>query len=156
MRLLIGRSQDVARFVADLIPRCRERGFGNCSAIGVLDADNRLVGGMVYHDWDPGAGVIEFSGAAVSPRWLTRPVLHRLFSYPFDELGCQLVATRNSARNTRLHRQLKAYGFERFDIPRLFGRDEDAVVWTLTVEGWRANRFNRRDAVEQAQSADAA
>jgi RimJ/RimL family protein N-acetyltransferase len=53
-----------------------------------------------------------------------------------------MVMTRNSADNKRLHRQLARYGFTRWDVPRLFGRDEDGVFWTLTDDAWRANNFH--------------
>ena len=113
--------------------------------LGILEGD-ALIAVVVYHDWDPLAGVIEFSGASVSRRWLTRPVIKQIFGFPFEGLGCQMVVTRNSAgrRQAHLHRILTAYGFRKILIPRLFGRDEDAFVFTLTDEEWRANKFNRR------------
>lgn len=146
MKLLYGHDEQVAKFVADLVPRVRGRGFGKCAAIGVLDHEDRLVGGMVFSSWWPEANTIEMSGAAITPKWLTRSILDQLFSYAFDQIGVQMMVTRNSATNTRLHRQLKAYGFDRFDIPRLLGRDEDGVIWTLTEEAYRANRFHRGQA----------
>lgn len=144
MKLLYGESDRVARFVAIHIPDVSPYGFGGhkCQAIGVTTDAGELVGGMVFHEWWPEHGTIEFSGAATTPRWLTRRILDELFGYAFDEVGAQLLITRNSARNHRLHRQLKAYGFDRIDIPRLFGRDEDGVVWTLTAEAYRAGRFH--------------
>ncbi len=39
---------------------------------------------------------------------------------------------------------LKSYGFADYYIPRSRGRDEDEIVWTLTVEGWRFNGFSWR------------
>lgn len=146
MRLLYGHDASVSKFVADMIPQVREHGFGECRAIGVIDADGLLKGGMVFHHWWPEAGTIEFSGAALTPKWLTRHILDRMFGYAFDVVGVQMLVTRNSGTNTRLHRQLKAYGFDRFDIPRLFGRGEDGVMWTLTEEQYRAGRFHARKA----------
>lgn len=72
---------------------------------------------------------------------MTRAILNELFGYAFNKIGCQMVVTRNSVTNTRLHRQLKAYGFTRFDVPRLFGRDEDGVFWTLTDSDWKQSRY---------------
>ena len=66
-----------------------------------------------------------------------------MFAYPFEHLGCQMTVTRNSARNRRLHRQLSAYGFQSFLVPRLRGRAEDEMIWTLTDDEWRANGFHR-------------
>ena len=146
MRLLYGHDAAVSKFVSDLIPQVREHGFGECRAIGVLNADGLLIGGMVFHHYWPEAGTIEFSGAALTPKWLTPHILDRMFSYAFDIAGVQLLITRNSGTNKRLHRQLAAYGFERFDIPRMFGRDEDGVFWTLTEEAFRAGKFHARQA----------
>lgn len=136
----------MAKFVADLIPQVREHGFGACRAIGVINSDGLLIGGMVFHHYWPEAGTIEFSGAALTPKWLTRSILDAMFGYAFDGVGVQMLVTRNSAANTRLHRQLTAYGFDRFDIPRMFGRDKDGVYWTLTEETFRAGRFRVRQA----------
>ena len=86
MTPLYGHSALVADFVAKLIPGC-ERGFGACTAIGVIDDDLKLVAGWVYHNWHPEAGVIEISGASVNRRWLTRHVLRALFAYPFGKGG---------------------------------------------------------------------
>ena len=141
MKLLFGHSDAVERFVAGLIPRCAD-GFGPCQAIGVIDNDGKLIAGWVWHGWDPSAETIEFSGASLTPHWMTRDILHGLFSYAFDEVGCQMVLTRNSEGNKRLHRQLARYGFTRWDVPRLFGRGENGVFWTLTDDAWRANNFH--------------
>lgn len=132
--------QAVETLVADLVPRCRT-GFGACKTWGVLDEHGRLVAGWVWNNWDPDAGTMEFSGASVTPKWMTRRILHRLFAYAFEDADCQMILTRNSAVNERLHDQLFAFGFDRFDIPRLFGREEDGVVWSLTDDQWRASRF---------------
>ena len=156
MKLLFGHSDAVERFVAGLIPRCAD-GFGPCQAIGVIDNDGRLLAGWVWHGWDPSAETMEFSGASLTPHWMTQDILHKLFSYAFDEVGCQMVLTRNSEGNKRLHRQLARYGFTRWDVPRLFGRRENGVFWTLTDDDWRANNFHPgTKSHEQTQTADAA
>jgi RimJ/RimL family protein N-acetyltransferase len=156
MKLLFGHSDTVERFVAGLIPRCAD-GFGPCQAIGVIDNDGKLLAGWVWHGWDPSAETMEFSGASLTPHWMTQDILHKLFAYAFDEIGCQMVLTRNSEGNKRLHRQLARYGFTRWDVPRLFGRRENGVFWTLTDDDWRANNFHPgTKSHEQTQTADAA
>nr|WP_244498449.1 GNAT family protein [Aureimonas ureilytica] len=117
--------------------------FANARGIGVLDDDGRLVAGVLYHGWEPEAGVIEMSSASLSRRWLTRPVLDAIFRYPFEGIGCQLVALRVSERNTHLHRILRAFGFAEFFIPRLRGRDEGEIIFTLTDDAWRSGRFQK-------------
>ena len=152
MRLLYAYSETVADFVCKII--ALPRGFGNCKAIGVIDDDGRLVAGMVYHNWSPETGVIEMSGASTTPKWLTRPVLQAVFAYPF-EIDCQMVVMRVSEHDKRLRRQLTSYGFKPHEIPRLRGREESEIIFTLTDDDWKAGKFMR---VEngQAQSTDAA
>jgi hypothetical protein len=65
---IFGHDEAVARFVADLIPECRLRGFGKCRAIGIADAEGKLLGGLVYRNWCPEVGTIEISGAAGKPK----------------------------------------------------------------------------------------
>ena len=140
MKLLYGHSEEVAAFVVKIIGL--PRGFGNCKAIGVLDDDGRLICGFVYHNWSPEAGVIEMSIASTTRRWLTRRVMRAAFAYPF-EIDCQMVVMRLSARDKRLHHQLKSCGFKPYKIPRLRGREEDEIIFTLTDDDWKAGRFMR-------------
>lgn len=144
MQCVFQPREEIKAFIGANIPRCAERGLPpKGSAIGVVKGDE-LIGGFFYHDYDPDAGVIEISGASTDKGWLTRLVLFTLFSYPFLDLGCQMVAMRHSANDKPLARMLRAYGFKQVVIPRLFGRHEDAIVSTLTVEDWLNNGFHKR------------
>ncbi|MEL6758230.1 MAG: N-acetyltransferase, partial [Pseudomonadota bacterium] len=40
------------------------------AAVGIRSNDGQLVAGWVWHNYFPEAGTIEFSGAAISPRWI--------------------------------------------------------------------------------------
>jgi len=140
-----GHDELIADFVANLIPRCRDRGFGKCKAIGVIDVEGRLIAGMVYNNWNPEAGVIEMSGACLPGKyWLTRETLRRIYRYPFQQCGCQLVIMQVSADDTVLLGVLLALGYELRPVPRLFGRDKDAVLCTLTDDAWKDNRITKR------------
>lgn len=139
MTPLYGQDARVSDFVAQHIPGC-ERGFSASSkAIGVLDGE-KLIAGMVYHNWAPEAGVMELSGASIDRRWLQRPILHAIFDYPFTDVGCQMVVMRVSELNTSLHRILRGLQFDEYRIPRLRGRDEDEIIFTLTVENWQSHQ----------------
>ncbi|HEX3412884.1 MAG TPA: hypothetical protein VHT00_14285 [Stellaceae bacterium] len=156
---LYGHDETVAHFVATLIPHCR-RGFApTAKAIGVLDQDGLLIAGIVYHNYDPEAELIEISGAALPGRqWLTRGTLARMFQYPFHQCGCQMVVQRTPADDERLLYVLSRYGYGLITIPRLFGRDRDGVVCLLTREAWENNKFNKRlkHHLEPAQIEEAA
>ena len=140
-----GHDLIVAHFTAQLIPQC-QRGFGdNIRAIGVIDAAGNLIAGIVYHNWDPEAGVIELSGAALpGVNWLTRETLKRMFQFPFLQCNCQMVVQRTPADDRRLLGILAAYGYDLVAVPRLFGRNRDGVICCLTREAWAGNKFNRR------------
>ena len=134
-------NQIMADFAANLIwPDGRK--FGECTTLGMIE-DDVLIGVAVFHNYDPVAKTIEYSGASKSERWLTKKSVRAIFSYMFDDIGCQMVVTRNSERNTRLHRQLEAYGHQPHRIERLRGVTEAEIVWTLTREQWNGNKFNK-------------
>jgi RimJ/RimL family protein N-acetyltransferase len=137
----------VKELVGALIPHLYGRGVPkNSTAIGVATDDGLIVGGFVYHDHDTVAGLIEITGASVSKRWLTRDTLYALFSYPFEQLQCQMVFMKCMASDTALGRILMAYGFEPHPIERMFGRGKNGVIYTLTVEAWKANGFHKENA----------
>lgn len=142
-----GHDQIVADFVARLIPHCH-RGFGpHAKAMGVVDANGAgvLLAGIVWHNWDPEAGIIEISGAALPGQpWLTRETIRRMYQYPFHVCGCQMVVQRTPIDDERLLAMLARYGYAFIKIPRLFGRGRDGVICCLTKEAWQANRFNKR------------
>ena len=139
--LLYGHSAAVANWVAQHIPGC-EAGFHKPVAIGVIE-DERLIGGTVFHNWNPAAGVIEMSSAGSSPRWLHPKMLRAIFAYPFEQIGCQMVVLRVSERNARMVRIAERFGFSGHLIPRLRGRDEAEWVFTLTDDDWRKHPFTR-------------
>jgi RimJ/RimL family protein N-acetyltransferase len=155
--LVYGHDDEVATLVAALIEGCDKADFGGCAAIGVAD-DRRLVGGFVFHNYNPAAGVMEISFAGMRRGWLSRRVLHAAFFYVFDELGCQLAVARTPASRKPALRIARAYGFEQVRVPRLFGRYEDGIISTLTAQAWRANGFHKENAHGQKieQGAEAA
>ena len=131
------RRPEILRFVNERIDE--DFTLETSMPVGVVDRQGRLVAGWIWHNYDPKSGVIEFSGAADTARWMTRSILHELFKYAFT--NAQMVITRNSETNTRLHRQLEAFGFSCIVLPRLFGRTEDCFYWYLTEESWCRSRF---------------
>jgi hypothetical protein len=140
---LYGADKLIADFVAQMIPHCR-RGFGSdARSIGVMKNGN-LIAGLVYHNYDVDAGWIELSGAAIDKSWLTRETIARMYRYPFNQLGVQMLMQRTPIDDESLLRQLAAYDYTFIKIPRMFGRDRDGVLCLLTYEDWCDNRFNKR------------
>jgi RimJ/RimL family protein N-acetyltransferase len=140
-------NQAIAAFVADHIDGC-ERGFADFTTMGVMEIGGvteagRLIAGVVYHNYAPEAGVIELSAASTSKRWLTRPVLKAMFGYAFDEIGCQMAVLRVSEENRGMADIARRFGFTSYRIPRLRGRGEAEIIFTLTDDDWRAHPVNR-------------
>lgn len=145
MNIVFGCDREVGSWVASRIANC-VRGFGPSSAIGIEDEGN-LIAGVVYHDYSPESGVIEISAASESKKWLSRPNLYVIFSYPFDQLKVQMVVMRTEASNKQsngrgIERISKSYGFSQINIPRLYGRAKDGILHTLTEEAWRSNGYH--------------
>jgi len=140
-----GHDALVSKFVADLIPTVRERGFAKCTTMGVIDATGKLIGGVIYHNWEPDARIIEMSVAAIpGSNWLSRETVRRMYSYPFHELDCQMVVNRMDIDNERLLSQCARLGYDFIKFPRMLGPDHDGVIGQLTREAWEANKFNQR------------
>lgn len=110
--------------------------------MGVFD-DGALIGGTIYHNWAPENGVIELTSAAVSRRWLSRPVIRAIFDLPFRRFGCQVVVLRVSERNDNMIHIARSFGFDEHFIPRLCGRDEGQFVFTLNDDQWAKSKFRK-------------
>ena len=120
----------------------RHRTFGPARALAIAES-GKVVAAVIYHNWDDESGVIELSAASDTPRWLTRRVLKTMFEYPFLDLGCQAVVMRVGDDGHNLARILPVYGFKRYDIPRLRGRDKTEQIYVLSDDDWKANKFNK-------------
>lgn len=146
IEIVYGQSGLIAGWVAQAMKDpAYERGFGNCTAIGVAE-NGDLIGGTVFHNFSPETGTIEMSSAAVSPRWLAPKMLRAIFGYVFDQLGCQAVIMRVRETNIRMVRIAEKFGFAGHLLPRLSGRDEGLWVFIMTEEQWRDHRVNRKGA----------
>jgi RimJ/RimL family protein N-acetyltransferase len=135
---LAGRLSDVESWVAKQLGY--DLGFaGNHAAMGF---GNPLVAGVVFHNWQPSAGVIELSAAATSRVWLTKERLRDIFGYVFDRVGCQLAVARIAEGNGVARRIARRVGADEYRLPRLRGLNEAEIIATLTVEAWR--EFERK------------
>lgn len=142
MRAVWGADMPVANFVASIIWN-DDRGFDtNCRALGVQDKTGRLVGGVVYHNWEPHNGTIELSAGAITPRWLTRHIASQVLAYGFNTCGCQMLVARTSQKNERTRKLLRGLGFREQLIERLYGRSEHGILMTLTDTAWKAGAYH--------------
>ena len=117
-----------------------DRGFSPFCSMAV-EKDGNLIAGVVYHNIDADAGVIELSSGAIDRNWLRPAVIRRMFGIAFDVLGCQLAIIRVSADNLNMCGIARRFGFSEITIPRMCGRDRDGVLFQMTDDMWRAHRL---------------
>lgn len=143
MQFLYGQDHAVTSFVAQVMER-DVRSFGRFKAIGVLDDEQRLIGGAVYYNYDPQASVIEGAIAAIDKRFFNREAFRRMLEYVFITAGCQMLFARVRSDNEHLLAQLARLNFSFTLIPRMYGRGEDGVIATLTDDQWLDSKLARR------------
>lgn len=115
--------------------------FGRCRAMGVFDAQGRMVAGILFHNWNEKTGVMEVSAAATDKRWASRDVLNEAFGYVFA--NAQMCVARTHEGNTAVRRLWKAFGAIEYILPRLRGREASEAVLLLTDDAWAQSRFKR-------------
>lgn len=128
-----------SKWAANRIDGC-ERGWDNCVVLRAFDSQTRGV--VVFHDWQPQNGTICMS-AAGNGAWMTRRVIRAAHSYIFDVVCCQLAIMQVSEFNRAMNDIAGRLGYSATYIPRLRGPSEGENIWTMTVEDWRASRFNK-------------
>lgn len=116
------------------------RPFTSCRSMAVIHS-GRIVAGLVFHDWNPEAGVIEISAAATDPRWMTRGIINEAFRYAYSILGCQMVVARTEASNRTVRKLWRGLGASEVIVPRLFGRNQNGVILTLPDDRFRASKL---------------
>jgi hypothetical protein len=149
MQLVVGQDQAVAGWVASRIPQMDGTpGFGLCAAIGVAH-HGVLLGGVVYHDYQPKFASIQLSFASADTRWLIGPpgdrckLIRDLMEYPFGQLKVGRVWSLTPKRNRPARRFLDKFGFKREGVARQgFGTD-DAIISAMLAREWRSSRFAR-------------
>ncbi len=140
MRLLFGHDAEVARWVAERIPGLDS--FGECAGIGVIDATGSLVGGVIFHEYQPQWKNISVSFAADRPDWLTPKLVRAILRYPFTQLGTERITCATPKRNRRARQFLTKFGFTvEGNVRRGFG-DDDMIISGLLRSEWEDHRFN--------------
>jgi RimJ/RimL family protein N-acetyltransferase len=142
MRLIWDRPSDVAAWVASQIPQMSGgHDFGACQAVGVIGEDGRLLGGIVFHNWQAGFRNIEVSFASSTSRWLTRNLLRQILAYPFDQLQCQRITALTPKKNAQARKFLDGFGFKREGVVRRGFGNDDMIVSGLLAREWRASKW---------------
>jgi len=110
--------------------------------MGVEDSEGRVLGVVMFSNWEPWFGTIECSAAADDARWLlAREAIAKMYDYAFLACGCQKIWSRTPLRNERALRLVKALGLKyEARLPRQFG-DDDAVVSARYVEEYYGRKI---------------
>jgi len=140
MQVIWGHEAVVVPFVAHMADTTAN--YGPCVTAAVVDGKGDMVAGFIFHDYDPKAGVMQCSGAALTPKWCTREVLSELFRYVFETNECQMVVARTHEDNAPVRRLWKALGAQEYIIPRLRGREASEAVLCVTDDAWSKSRLN--------------
>lgn len=111
-------------------------------SMGVHDSDGTLIAGTLYHNYYKEHGTVELTSGSFDKRWLTRPVIRAMFYMPFHLLDCQACVLRVSSKNAPMLKIARSFGFQEVVLPRLFGRDNDMHVFTMTDDMWAAHKVN--------------
>lgn len=131
-RLIFGCDEEVAKWVAEQIPRLRGNVLSPGTAIGIALGE-RLIAGVVYHDYRKNCENIQISMASVSPLWARRSVITALLHYPFVQLNCWMVYTGTPVENAPAIKVNEHIGLKRKTIvPHFFGKKRHAVICQMT------------------------
>ena len=128
--MLFGFDSDVAEFVGKNMEREFAPPF---TAIGVLDQNGNLVGGMVFSDYTGSNIEITIYG----PGLMSRKVVSQCFDYVFNQLKCSRLTARTRRSNRLMRKLLPRLGFDyEATIKHYFGteRGDDALLFRLTPE----------------------
>lgn len=135
MTLVAGNSELIARAVAGWLEMPRD--FGACQALGVVD-DGELVGGFVFHNWQPETGCIEISMGGNPDRrpWFKRRHGRGALIYAFDTCDVKAVIGWSATTNADMRRLWLANGAVPHVITPL-----GMTMYVTARDDWRASRF---------------
>ncbi len=139
MRLFFEQPEQIANWVSLRIPHMSGALFGPCTAIGVANEQNEIAAGIVFHDYQPRYRTIQVSVAARDPRWATAKIIKQILSYPFLQLGVNVVWSAIAHDNARAIKFNKGIGFTPEGVGRFRFGDKHAWVSSMT-----AKEYNRR------------
>lgn len=136
-QLAFGFDEQIAAWVAERIPHVRGHDFGPCAAIGVVSND-KILAGIVYHDYQEQFRTIQLSMAAENPMWARRSIIAGLLHYPFEQLGCFKVWTGTPADNEAALKVNIHIGFKREAVlAHHFGPKRHGVVCRMLLPDYQ-------------------
>ncbi len=130
--LLFGFDEQIAAWVAERIPHVRGGSFGLCAAIGVVSGD-RLLAGVVFHEFKAEYENMQISMAAESPMWARRDIVAGLLHYAFQQNPIFSLYTLTPPENEAALKVNEHIGLKRKTIiPHGFGKKQHTVFCQMT------------------------
>lgn len=137
-------SPDCNKLVADFVSKGVWDELGQLEkycALAIIH-NEKLIAGVVYHNYHPDNGIVEMSAYSDSKRWLTKKTIRDIFDLPFNKLNCQMVVMRVSEFNDDMIGIARRFGFSEVYIPRLRSRKEGEYIFTYTDDQWNSSAYN--------------
>lgn len=119
-------------------------GFERYSTMGIVRGE-RLIGGVVFHDWQEKYGTVQISAAGMHGRWLTRPVINAVFHFVFDLLGAKVANANSPADNPPSVTMNRGIFANEAVVQHMFGPGVSGHVFTMTEIEWRNSRLYKGD-----------
>ena len=117
-------------------------GQGQC--YGVEDADGRLIAGVAFDNYNVASVQIHVA-ALPGVNWISKPLLHQVFSYPFRQLGVKkLIGLVGSTNEAALRFDL-ALGFHIEATLKDAYPDGDLLILSMTQDQCRWLNINLRE-----------
>lgn len=127
-RFLYGEDEKVGNWIIDKIDDMHQLDFDKCVTIGVVSGD-KLIAGVVYHDYQKCYGTIQLSMAAVSPMWAKGVIIHELLRYPFEQLNCYKIMISIRLGNIKALKTVKHIGFvQEAILSHVYGKNRHAAI----------------------------
>ena len=132
--VIFGADRQVAEWVRERVPGYLVR--PNSRSLGIA-LGNRMVGGVVYEGWN-GVNVEGTIASEPGQVWLNRDTLHRIFAYPFVDLGCHCMTIVVAMSNVKSLNLVTKMGFQPEAIVAFAAHDgSDALVLKMFSEQCR-------------------
>ena len=122
--------------------------FGPCGTLGIFNND-RLIAGIIFHEWQPRYGTMEITAAATSPAWLTKRSIREIMAICFDQHQCQQIFSRMAIDNERAVQIYKFLGFNSVLLPNMRGSGKHEWLMLLTRDQWKANKLSKAHHVQE-------
>lgn len=117
MELIFGLDEQIADYVAHQFPIVMERGgYDPDLAIGIIDDDHKIIGGLVFTDYQENDA--ELTIYLKPGTQLTRTIIRRFFSIVFFTMKLKRITAKISAENKKSRKFVERLGFKQEGLLR--------------------------------------